>query len=287
MKKKIVLYGYCGIAKRIIYSLDPSEYSIEGCVDDNPKYIGKSEWGGYEVKPLDSINDFDYDFVIIAPTRHVNTMTNKLKDMKIPESKIVAWNNGCINKLDIRMALMRLCMDVIRDRDVKGNCAELGVYKGEFARFINMFLPDRKLYLFDTFEGFKNQKANDEREMELDKNLLDNFTDTDEHIVLESMPYPEKVEICKGIFPKTTRNIIDNESFAFVSIDCDLYEPTKDGIDYFVPRLSKGGYVFVHDYGGHMWPGVKEAVDEALGKRNDIAMMPIMDDCLSAVLIKV
>ena len=32
--------------------------------------------------------------------------------------------------------------------------SELGVYRGRFARCINRLLPDRKLYLFDSFQGF-------------------------------------------------------------------------------------------------------------------------------------
>ena len=36
----------------------------------------------------------------------------------------------------------------------KGECAEAGVFEGDFAKWINQYFPDRKLYLFDTFEGF-------------------------------------------------------------------------------------------------------------------------------------
>ena len=40
--------------------------------------------------------------------------------------------------------------------------AELGVYRGEFAKEINKVFPDRTLYLFDTFEGFAEQDCDTE-----------------------------------------------------------------------------------------------------------------------------
>jgi O-methyltransferase len=46
--------------------------------------------------------------------------------------------------------------------DIPGAAAELGVYKGPFAQMINKLLPDRKLYLFDSFQGFaENAGASD------------------------------------------------------------------------------------------------------------------------------
>ena len=42
---------------------------------------------------------------------------------------------------------------------VPGAAAELGVYRGGFARCINALLPERELYLFDTFTGFDEAEA--------------------------------------------------------------------------------------------------------------------------------
>ena len=43
--------------------------------------------------------------------------------------------------------------DEIYRKNIGGNVAEAGVYQGEFASLMNKYFPDRKLYLFDTFEG--------------------------------------------------------------------------------------------------------------------------------------
>jgi hypothetical protein len=63
-------------------------------------------------------------------------------------------------------------------------------------------------------------------------------------------------------FPESLDDRIRNDSFAFVSLDCDLYEPIRAGLDFFYPRLPCGGYIFVHDYSSGFWPGVRKAVDE-------------------------
>ena len=40
--------------------------------------------------------------------------------------------------------------------------AELGVYKGNSAKILHIVSPARKLYLFDTFEGFDNRDVSAE-----------------------------------------------------------------------------------------------------------------------------
>lgn len=52
-----------------------------------------------------------------------------------------------------REATLELISREINCYGVEENAAELGVYQGGFAKMINHFLPDKKLYLFDTFEG--------------------------------------------------------------------------------------------------------------------------------------
>jgi O-methyltransferase len=53
-----------------------------------------------------------------------------------------------------RLSSLELIAYEIYANNIEGNVAELGVFRGDFAKFINISFPDRKLYLFDTFEGF-------------------------------------------------------------------------------------------------------------------------------------
>jgi hypothetical protein len=50
--------------------------------------------------------------------------------------------------------------------------------------------------------------------------------------------------------------------FCFVHIDVDLYQPTRDSLEFFYPRMSPGGMIVCDDYGYVNCPGAKQACDE-------------------------
>jgi O-methyltransferase len=98
------------------------------------------------------------------------------------------------------------------------------------------------------------------------------------------MKTKENCIIKKGYFPETAHEFED--TFAFVSIDVDLYEPIYNGLAYFYPRLERGGYIFIHDYNdGQKYIGVKEAVKKYCSE-NNIAYFPLSDNQGSAIIMK-
>jgi O-methyltransferase len=102
----------------------------------------------------------------------------------------------------IRASSLELIANEIYDKNIDGNVAELGVYRGDFAKIINIAFPDRKLYLFDTFEGF------DERDIKVElRNKYSignqNFSNTSVELVLSKMKYKENCIVKKGFFPET------------------------------------------------------------------------------------
>ena len=50
----------------------------------------------------------------------------------------------------------------------------------------------------------------------------------------------------------------------FVHIDVDLYEPTRDSIEFFYPRLAPGAVVLCDDFGMPTCPGATKAIEEFL-----------------------
>lgn len=54
----------------------------------------------------------------------------------------------------VRIKCFELVVKEIKKRKLQGAVAEVGVFQGEFAQYINVAFPDSKLYLFDTFDGF-------------------------------------------------------------------------------------------------------------------------------------
>ena len=164
--------------------------------------------------------------------------------------------------------------------DVPGAAAELGVYRGGFARCLNALLPERTLYLFDTFEGFDAVEAKDEA-----AGFVQAHRNTGADRVLRLMPHPEKVIIRQGLFPASIGGL--EERFALVSLDVDLEGSTLAGLRWFYPRLNPGGYILLHDYNSPRLPGVKHALrcyEAELGGR--LPAVPLCDGNGTLVLCK-
>ena len=184
----------------------------------------------------------------------------------------------------IRVCSLHAVAEDIRSKSVAGSVAELGVYQGDFAKHIHGEFPERSLYLFDTFQGFS------QKDQEVDRgggfsSASEDFSDTSVNLVLGKMDHPEKIKIRAGYFPESLEETDRAESFAFVSIDADLYKPIYDGLAFFYPRLNPGGFIFIHDYNNQDYPGAKAAVRKYCEEAR-ISCFPLVDPCGTAVITK-
>lgn len=159
----------------------------------------------------------------------------------------------------VRFYTFWLQIDRLKNDNIPGSFAELGVYKGETANIIHEMDSKRTLHLFDTFEGFDQQDLQVENSTE-GKYSTNNFSDTSLESVKEFIDGNENVHYHQGYFPESTKNL-EETNYAFVHLDADLYKPTLAALHYFYPRLSPGGVIIVHDY-NHTWAGLRKAVDE-------------------------
>ena len=195
--------------------------------------------------------------------------------------KISMFANGSADFC--RSAILELCAQEILERNINGEIAEVGVYKGDFALKLSKLFPKRKLYLFDTFEGF------DERDIALDRKFSnakkETFADTSVDLVSKKIPH-NILAIRKGYFPDTLISDDYKQQFAFVSLDTDLFKPIYDGLSFFYPRLVKGGYIFVHDYNNTEYAGCKEAVNKYIQENNITTIVPISDGWGTLIIVK-
>jgi O-methyltransferase len=183
----------------------------------------------------------------------------------------------------IRCSSLELIAHEINDREIKGCVAELGVYKGDFAKYINRAFPDRKFYLFDTFDGFDERDIKTETEFQFSAAQRNDFKNEDIALVLGKMKYPDNCIIRKGYFPETAKDL--DEKFVFVSIDVDLFEPIYQGLCFFSQRLQHGGCIFVHDYHSSYHYGVNSAVKKFSAEQG-IPYFPLSDSQGSVVFMK-
>lgn len=193
-------------------------------------------------------------------------------------------SNHCLEpNLDfVRTSTLELCANEIKLKKLEGNIAEVGVYKGNFAMKLNLVFPEKTLYLFDTFEGFDVKDVAIEKEKNYSTSEQD-FSDTSVDSVLNKMPNRNKCIVKKGFFPETAEGL--EENYCFVSLDPDLYKPIYDGLVYFYPRLTRGGYIFIHDFNNEGYKGARQAVIDFCNKFN-IGFTPIPDNSGTAIITK-
>ena len=145
----------------------------------------------------------------------------------------------------VRYRGMELMAEQLAHRKIQGAIAEAGVDMGLTSAFLNRLFPDRKLYLYDTFDSFpENLLDIDIERFDADPTLADNWamirpdSDTRIRFIREHLTYEEMVYFRKGIFPDTALRYDIDETFAFVLLDMDLYQSTLEGIRFFYPRLA-------------------------------------------------
>ena len=136
---------------------------------------------------------------------------------------------------------------------VPGAIAELGVFRGEFSAAMNALLPERTLYLFDTFEGFDPAEAAPE-------GLAAAHENASAEAVLRRLMHAERAIVRAGLFPASAEGL-EQERFALVSLDADLEESTLAGLRWFAPRMQPGGYLLLHDWNHPGLPGVRRALE--------------------------
>ena len=204
----------------------------------------------------------------LIPKQRMVATPRQLADAVLPDQELT---NDYVRLATLELLCRRL-------ESVSGAAAELGVYRGFFAKCINQLMPERKLYLFDSFEGFAQQANASESFQAAHKN-------TAVEKVLSIMPYPETVTVKAGFFPQSLEGL--EERFCLVSLDVDFYQTTLDGLRYFWPRLEPGGYLMLHDWGSPSLPGVAEALscfEKEIGRQ--IPSIPLCDVGGSLVLCK-
>jgi O-methyltransferase len=320
---RILLFG-TGSALSDFLSIVPEHVEVMGLSDNDAQKHGKLVLG-HHVHAPESIQELNFDFVVVTARsgEAIRTQLVKLgiarervllyspgfdKDLREMVNKDITalnqhlglglhplslctmpvWPQGTLETMPseddfCRLMSIRLAAERIIQKKISGAIAELGVYRGDLASALNWLFPDRTLYLFDTFEGFSEKDLSAEQKANHSQAAVGDFQNTSADFVLSRMTHPEKVVVRKGYFPATLGDLED--SFALVSLDVDLYQPTVAGLNYFYPRLVKGGCMFVHDYNNRRYLGVRSAVDEFV-KASGASLVQLPDFAGTVVLAK-
>lgn len=171
-------------------------------------------------------------------------------------------------------------------KNIKGSIIECGVNEGfglmSWAKFSAILEPTnltRRIYGFDSFEGFPNVSELDKStssehvkkgDLKSDSfeeliKLIDNYDKT------RFIGHVNKVNLIKGDALITIPNFIKENPHLLISLlflDFDLYEPTKAALDHFMPRMPKGSVIAFDELDNPLWPGETLAMLEQNISRN-------------------
>lgn len=252
--KKVICFGAAGGGKRL-YHLISERYDIVAFADNDVKKWGKKLFDVPIFSP-ETCFKMNPDLIVITSAPGLDSIRLQLINNGIEEDRIITSyvEQPLISRKEFLFNLSLLQRSV----DIEVEVAEAGVFQGDFAECINRCYPNRKLHLFDTFEGFVDRDIKNEREMSQAKQ--GDYSNTTVEVVKEKMLYPQNVIIHKGYFPETAKDV--NSRFCFVNLDLDLYEPTYQGLRFFSDKVIHGGVILVHDYFADNFKGPKEAVDK-------------------------
>jgi hypothetical protein len=158
-----------------------------------------------------------------------------------------------------RLIALILNLRQLQAEGIEGDFAELGVWKGNSAAILAEFAASsgKRLFLFDTFSGF------DERDLvNVDKSHSVRFADTSVDYVRRNIGHDAITTYVQGYFPASVTDEVRNRTYALAHIDCDLYDPMKAALQFFYPRMPRGGMLILHDYSSGTWSGATQAIDE-------------------------
>jgi O-methyltransferase len=157
----------------------------------------------------------------------------------------------------------------IAQRKIPGDFVECGVFLGGASIFAalarDLFgLHDRKVYLYDTFNGFP-EGTSDFIEAKgrvvtgaETESFLEDVKDNIRHCGVR----PESYEIIAGPVEQTLLTGPVPEQISMLRLDTDFYVSTKSEFQVLYPKLVQRGVLIIDDYG--TWDGVRKAADEAL-----------------------
>jgi O-methyltransferase len=144
-------------------------------------------------------------------------------------------------------------------RDLPGDVLEIGVWRGGTAGILASNLPDKTVFLADTFEGVikssewehYKDRAHSDTSIPIVENLLGG--------VLGVANY----RILKGIFPDDTGAAVAGRRWALVHIDVDVYLSAKEAFHAVWEHVVPGGVVVFDDYGFFSaCGGIRRFIDE-------------------------
>jgi len=163
-------------------------------------------------------------------------------------------------------------------KGVDGDIVECGVWKGVSLLMFSFLVKDemkgRKLWGFDSFEGFPEPSIQDKSERNLKKGEYGNTSINEIKNLLIKSGLDEgfvrsQITLVKGFFNESLVKYTGS-SIALLNLDVDLYDSYLTTLRELYPKVARGGVILFDEYMGtdeHLkFPGAQKAIDEYFGE---------------------
>jgi O-methyltransferase len=226
---------------------------------------------GYElrnIKPNPEVDFQGVDAYVLEP--FLKKSDELLRYKKGSEQTGMGWTDDFLKACRF-LSLQEVIKHCVRTFPDK-HFAECGCWKGHSTWVTASLMKEggskSQFHVFDSFEGGLSDKVAEDESLRgrIDANQVAKeklVFASEESEVKENLSEFDFVKFYKGWIPERFPEVKDF-SFGFVHLDVDLYQPTRDGLEFFFPRLEKGGAIVIDDYNFSQFPGARKAVDQFL-----------------------
>jgi O-methyltransferase len=210
------------------------------------------------------------DVIIHHSTAIINNMTPKELMLKYP---IISEQ---IEEVELLVILQEL--EKILNLNIEGDVCEFGCFAGTTSLFLQRLIlelsPQKRLHLYDSFDGLPKKSPEDQSAAGTDfieGELIATKSQLKLNFKKAGLPLPKiRKAWFKDLKPK---NIPDKICFAF--LDGDFYESIKDSLSLIKNNISTGGIIIIDDYDNPALPGAKLATNEFLNLNSQYKLTKI------------
>lgn len=195
--------------------------------------------------------------------KEYNDYTTKLFGEKLPstcwDTKLFAdfpteskWHKKCFKAMqEVELEYAEELIATIKEQNIPGDFVEFGIFQGAWlTRFFEMTekvrLSDRKIWGFDSFQGLSSPGEHDTSFWK-EGMYACSKEQVAKNIKLNERP---RIKLVEGFFADSLsqKDACSLGDVAFARIDCDIYEPAKECLNFLSNRLVDGSILVFDDW---------------------------------------
>jgi hypothetical protein len=150
-------------------------------------------------------------------------------------------------------------------KGIRGHLVEFGIYQGwwvnELCRAADEIGLGGNVYGFDSFEGLSEPHPEFDTAFWQRGQYACSFEEVSERLQVHKR---SRIKLIRGFFAESLQTLEAQAigQFSYARIDCDIYEPAKQCLEYLGPRLVDGAILVFDDWAYDLQVGESRAFHE-------------------------